>query len=249
MREEAAEARYLRSDGIAFDWYVACNSLRDLYSNPHVQDFRYHCTERECEDFAVGVRTKPFTTYGWEGSCRVPSEGIRAQDLQRVLLRGTPVPGDCTLAAAGEPSNLVPSSIPPNPTLAGVAAQNPNPAAIQRAGIGSASDPIVVDDDEGSADGETPCSGGGSPVPSGPSTEAPRLLRHADRLSLPSTDVNAAISPNSQRSEGSPQQIRRSHKPSTRSPEPLYVWAMMVPAFSHIDRTNLLETRISDYPS
>ncbi|EJF62978.1 hypothetical protein DICSQDRAFT_168644 [Dichomitus squalens LYAD-421 SS1] len=160
-------------------------------------------------------------------------EGIRVQDLEMVLLRATPMPGGYTCAATEGPSNLAQSSIPPYPNLTGVDAQGPSAAAIKGAGIGSASDPIVVDDDGESASERVSRPGGCFVSPRRSSSEALRFSRHADRSSsygaassqrrpLPTTDVSVPVSSHYKKSEGSPLHIRHPHRSIPQSPEPLY---------------------------
>ena len=72
-----------------------------------------------------------------------PSEGIRAQDLERVLLRATPASGGEQSYHPTEERTLS------DDNLVGVAFSQ----APRTPSIGSAADPIMVDDDEQGADG------------------------------------------------------------------------------------------------
>lgn len=73
----------------------------------------------------------------------MPSEGIRVQDLERVLLRATPAFGGENSCPAAE------ERIPPGGILVDVAFSQ-TPGTLN---IGSAADPIMVDDDEEGAGG------------------------------------------------------------------------------------------------
>lgn len=69
------------------------------------------------------------------------SEGIRAQDLERVLLRATPAFGGENSRLPAE-ERIAPDDIPVDVAFSQTASN-----------IGSAADPIMVDDDEEGADG------------------------------------------------------------------------------------------------
>ena len=143
------------------------------------------------------------------------SEGIRAQDLERVLLRATPAFGGENSRLPAE-ERIAPYDIPVDVAFSQTASN-----------IGSAADPIMVDDDEEGADGSIVHPIVGISEPSQFQNTAKdsrqdtdclatyRMIPFKPRSSIP-TDVNGAV-PSSSR------QVDHTFSPGARTPERQYV--------------------------
>ncbi|KAI1792921.1 hypothetical protein LXA43DRAFT_1003819 [Ganoderma leucocontextum] len=143
-------------------------------------------------------------------------EGIRAQDLERVLLRASPVSGGENPCPAAE------ERMSPDDILVGVAISQ----APRTPNVGSAADPIMVDDDEEGADGNVPDPIFSMSEPSQVQNTAKDSGQDADclatcrmtpferRSSIP-TDVNVAV-------PSSSQQVAHSPLRGIRTPERQY---------------------------